>query len=75
MKKYLGVLLLAVTISAGLTAQEPITVMVLWSGTELDAFQRVVDNFVETTGIQVRVESVGRDLPQILVARLEGGNP
>ncbi|HEC63102.1 MAG TPA: carbohydrate ABC transporter substrate-binding protein [Candidatus Acetothermia bacterium] len=75
MKKYLGVLLLAVAISAGLTAQEPITVMVLWSGTELDAFQRVVDNFVETTGIQVRVESVGRDLPQILVARLEGGNP
>lgn len=53
----------------------PVTIMVIWSGTELEAFQKVIAAFEEKTGIDVRIESVGRDLPAILVTRFEAGNP
>ncbi|RLE30068.1 carbohydrate ABC transporter substrate-binding protein, partial [Candidatus Acetothermia bacterium] len=75
MRKYVILMSLLMVLAAVGFGQGSISVMVLWSGTELDAFQQVVDAFTASTGIQVRVESVGRDLPQILVARLEGGNP
>lgn len=52
-----------------------VTIMVLWSGAELEAFQKVVDAFKAETGITVRVESVGRDLPTILSTRVAAGNP
>ncbi len=53
----------------------PIEIAVVWSGAELEAFQKVIDNFVQKTGIQVTVNSVGRDLPQVLVSRVAAGNP
>lgn len=56
-------------------AQGAVTIMVLWSGDELAAFQKVVDAFQAQTGITVRVESVGRDLPTILATRVAAGNP
>ena len=74
-RKLIGLLLVSLVMGLVVSGQATVTVMVLWSGTELDAFQSVVDAFTAATGIEVRIESVGRDLPQILVARLEGGNP
>ncbi|QAA75947.1 MAG: Alpha-glucosides-binding periplasmic protein AglE precursor [Candidatus Bipolaricaulis sibiricus] len=73
MKRWLVGLLLAGLV-AGL-AQGAVTIMVLWSGDELAAFQKVVDAFQARTGIAVRVESVGRDLPTILATRVAAGNP
>ncbi len=67
----LGVLLLAF----GFVWGQSVRVMVLWSGDELKAFQKVVESFTDKTGIKVQVESVGRDLPAILVTRFEAGNP
>ena len=48
---------------------------VLWGGNELDAFKAMIAPFEEETGIEVIVESVGRDLATILVTRFHAGNP
>ncbi len=70
----IGVLLAG--LMAGLAqAQAPVTIMVLWGGAELEAFQKVVAAFETETGIDIRVESVGRDLPAILATRVAAGNP
>ncbi|GAB4311581.1 MAG: ABC transporter substrate-binding protein [Candidatus Bipolaricaulota bacterium] len=74
MTKRVLVGLLLAGLVAGL-AQGAVTIMVLWSGDELAAFQKVVDAFQAKTGITVRVESVGRDLPTILATRVAAGNP
>ncbi|MBC7093815.1 extracellular solute-binding protein [Candidatus Bipolaricaulota bacterium] len=74
MVKRLAVGLLLVGLVAGL-AQGAVTIMVLWSGAELEAFQKVTAAFQAKTGITVRVESVGRELPGILATRLAAGNP
>ena len=75
MRKY-ALLAVAVLVLGGVAfSQGSISIMVLWSGTELEAFQKVVDQFQSTTGIKVQVESVGRDLPTILITRYEAGNP
>ena len=71
----LGLLVSLLVLAAGLVWAQDVTVMVLWSGAELDAFQQVVQAFEAKTGIKVQVESVGRDLPTILVTRFEAGNP
>ncbi|MCR4405101.1 MAG: ABC transporter substrate-binding protein [Candidatus Acetothermia bacterium] len=68
----LGVGLLA---AFGGAQQRSVTIMVLWSGTELQAFEETLVPFEQRTGIDVQVESVGRDLPTILVTRFEAGNP
>jgi alpha-glucoside transport system substrate-binding protein len=72
----LAALVIAVLLAAfGLAQQRSVTIMVLWSGTELEAFEATLKPFEDRTGIDVRVESVGRDLPTILVTRFEAGNP
>ncbi len=55
--------------------QGSVTIMVVWGGTELEAFEATLAPFEQETGIDVQVESVGRDLPTVLVTRVEAGNP
>ena len=75
MRKY-ALLAIAVLVLGGMAfAKGSISIMVVWSGTELEAFQKVVGAFEDKTGIDVKVESVGRDLPTVLVTRFEAGNP
>jgi alpha-glucoside transport system substrate-binding protein len=71
------VALLAVGVMAVFSGaqQKSVSIMVLWSGTELQAFEDTLKPFEQRTGIDVQVESVGRDLPTILVTRFEAGNP
>ncbi|MEA3356079.1 MAG: ABC transporter substrate-binding protein [Candidatus Bipolaricaulota bacterium] len=57
------------------TAQQEVTIAVVWSGAELEAFEKTLAPFEEETGIDVVIESVGRDLPAVLVTRVEAGNP
>jgi len=56
-------------------AQKQVVIAVVWSGGELEAFEKTLIPFEQDTGIDVVVESVGRDLPAILVTRLAVGNP
>jgi len=56
-------------------AQKQVVIAVVWSGAELDAFEETLIPFEQDTGIDVVIESVGRDLPAILVTRLAVGNP
>jgi len=56
-------------------SQQKVTVAVVWSGAELEAFEKALAPFEQDTGIDVVVESVGRDLPAVLVTRLAAGNP
>jgi alpha-glucoside transport system substrate-binding protein len=56
-------------------SQQKVTVAVIWSGAELEAFEKALIPFEQETGIDVVVESVGRDLPAVLVTRLAAGNP
>jgi alpha-glucoside transport system substrate-binding protein len=56
-------------------SQQKVTIAVLWTGAELEAFEKTLIPFEQETGIDVVVESVGRDLPAVLVTRLAAGNP
>ena len=56
-------------------AQKQVVIAVVWSGVELEAFEETLIPFEQDTGIDVVVESVGRDLPAVLVTRLAVGNP
>ena len=56
-------------------AQKQVVIAVVWSGAELEAFEKTLIPFEQDTGIDVVIESVGRDLPAILVTRLAVGNP
>jgi len=56
-------------------AQKQVVIAVVWSGAELEAFEKTLIPFEEDTGIDVVIESVGRDLPAVLVTRLAVGNP
>lgn len=56
-------------------AQQKVTIAIVWSGTELEAFEKALVPFEERTGIDVVVEPVGRDLPAVLIARVAAGNP
>lgn len=73
----LGALVSLTSSSAATAAQQnQIEVVVLWSGGELEAFNQVVAAFEDANpDIDVQVNSVGRDLPTILVSRCEAGNP
>jgi alpha-glucoside transport system substrate-binding protein len=54
---------------------QKVTIAVVWSGAELEAFEKALIPFEQETGIDVVIESVGRDLPAVLVTRLAAGNP
>ncbi len=79
MSKRVATLLLVVSLIGvvGLLgfSQQKVTVAVIWSGAELEAFEKALIPFEQETGIDVVVESVGRDLPAVLVTRLAAGNP
>ncbi|MBS3810567.1 MAG: carbohydrate ABC transporter substrate-binding protein [Halanaerobiales bacterium] len=51
-----------------------VTVMGVWGGGELDAFNKMVEPFEAASGIEVQYEGT-RDLPTLLTTRLEAGNP
>ncbi len=55
--------------------QGRVNIAVIWGGDELEAFEATVAPFEKKTGIDVVVESVGRDLPTVLVTRFQAGNP
>ena len=51
-----------------------ITVFSLWGGSEQEAFQKVLDQFTEDTGIETKYESA-RDFLPVIRTRLAAGNP
>ena len=51
-----------------------VSVMGVWGGTELEAFQNVVKGWEDETGGTMQFEGT-RDLSAILRARVQGGNP
>jgi alpha-glucoside transport system substrate-binding protein len=51
-----------------------ITVFSLWGGSEQEAFQKVLDQFEQDTGIQTQYESA-RDFLPVIRTRLASGNP
>jgi alpha-glucoside transport system substrate-binding protein len=81
MKKFvtvLSVLLLCAApfaFAGGAQEEGKVSVAVTWSGEELQAFKDTIAVFEEDTGIDVQVESVGRDISTILTTRVEAGNP
>ena len=52
-----------------------VTIAVVWGGKELEAFKAMVVPFEKKTGIDIVIESVGRDLPTVLMTRFYAGNP
>jgi alpha-glucoside transport system substrate-binding protein len=51
-----------------------ITVFSLWGGSEAEAFQKVLDQFTQDTGIETKYESA-RDFLPVIRTRLAAGNP
>jgi alpha-glucoside transport system substrate-binding protein len=51
-----------------------ITIFSLWGGSEQEAFQKVLDQFEQDTGIQTKYESA-RDFLPVIRTRLAAGNP
>jgi alpha-glucoside transport system substrate-binding protein len=51
-----------------------ITVFSLWGGSEQEAFQKVLDQFTQDTGIDTQYESA-RDFLPVIRTRLASGNP
>jgi len=52
-----------------------VTIAVVWSGNELEAFKQAIAPFEAETGIDVIIDEVGRDLPTVLPVRVAAGNP
>jgi alpha-glucoside transport system substrate-binding protein len=67
-------LVAAMLLSIGAWAQQ-VSIAVLWSGDELDAFKSVIRRFEVFSGIDVVIDEVGRDLPTVLPVRVAAGNP
>lgn len=59
----------------GIAEQRRVQVAAVWGGDELKAFKAMVAPFEKKTGIDVVIESVGRDLPTVLITRFQAGNP
>ena len=79
-KKTLALLMVGVLLAGGLAVlglaqDQKVSIAVTWSGEELEAFKKTIATFEEETGIDVTVESVGRDIATVLVTRVEAGNP
>src|SRR5690554_3192515 len=67
-------LLLVLALSLGASAEGVVTMMGVWGGQELEAFQEVMEAFTAKTGITVQFEGT-RDLPTLLQTRIAAGNP
>lgn len=78
-KKSLALVLCLVIVGGmaglGFAQDGKVDIAVTWSGEELQAFKKTIKIFEEQTGIDVTVESVGRDIATVLVTRVEAGNP
>ncbi|NLM96442.1 MAG: carbohydrate ABC transporter substrate-binding protein [Halanaerobiaceae bacterium] len=75
MKRCVALLLVFLLISGiGVFAKDTVTVMGVWGGVELEAFEKVMETFEAATGIEVEFEGT-RDLPTLLTTRIEAGNP
>ncbi len=75
--KRIGVIVvfaIAALFSIAVMAQQ-VSIAVLWSGVELDAFKATIAPFEDQTGITVLIDEVGRDLPTVLPVRVAAGNP
>jgi alpha-glucoside transport system substrate-binding protein len=70
-----AILVGVVVADSALAQQKKVHIAVLWGGDELEAFKATVARFEKKTDIEVIVESVGRDLPTVLVTRFQAGNP
>jgi alpha-glucoside transport system substrate-binding protein len=64
-----------ILVGHGIAGQGRIHIAVLWGGDELAAFEAMVAPFEKKTGIDIVIESVGRDLSTVLVTRFHAGNP
>jgi alpha-glucoside transport system substrate-binding protein len=51
-----------------------VTIFSLWGGSEQEAFQKVLDQFTQDTGIETKYESA-RDFLPVIRTRLAAGNP
>ena len=71
----LGLGLAAALLMAFAAVAQQVTIAVVWSGNELDAFKAVIAPFEAETGIDVVIDEVGRDLPTVLPVRVAAGNP
>ena len=58
----------------GQAATQKVSIAVVWSGQELQAFQDVIAQFEKESGIQVTIEPVGRDLPTYLMVHFKSGS-
>ncbi len=67
-------ILAMLVVSVGVLAQE-VSIAVVWSGTELQAFKDTIAVFEANSGIDVVIDEVGRDLPTVLPVRVAAGNP
>jgi alpha-glucoside transport system substrate-binding protein len=76
MRRVLALLavLAVLAIPVSVVAQQ-VSIAVVWSGNELDTFQKVINQFEKDTGITVNIDAVGRDLPNVLPVRIAAGNP
>lgn len=52
-----------------------VNVAAVWTGTEEENFQAVLDAFTEETGIETTYKSTGDDVGAYLGTQIEGGNP
>ncbi len=68
-----SVLVMVLTLSSAVMAAD-VTVMGVWGGAELEAFNKVMAAFEAKTGLDVEFEGT-RDLPTVVTTRIEAGNP
>lgn len=52
-----------------------VSITTIWTGAELAAFEKTLAPFEQRTGIDVVVETIGRELPAVLVTRVMAGIP
>jgi len=62
------------TDTADLSGQS-VEVAAVWTGTEQENFQTVLDAFAEETGAKVTYTSTGDDIATVLGTRIQGGDP
>ncbi|MFW6035657.1 MAG: ABC transporter substrate-binding protein [Halothermotrichaceae bacterium] len=79
MKKRLSILTMIMLVicmifGTNIFADEKITVMGVWGGAELEAFNKVMETFEAASDIEIEFEGT-RDLPTLLTTRIEAGNP
>jgi len=72
---FVAILALGILLDSAMAQQGKVNIAVIWGGNELDAFEATVAPFEKKTGVDVVIESVGRDLPTVLVTRFQAGNP